>query len=171
MSSKASLARNLLAALAAAAFAMPLTASAAEPLGEAVRIRHDDLRNRTWVVGVGGAYLLEAGAPARRFRLPGWVLLACAGDCQPDLMVEPGGTVLVSSNIQPDLWRVDPEASTAVRMPIAPEGDAMKDVGFTGLRHGEHGQIDVTGTLDGAAWQIDLAAGRAVKLHLRNARE
>lgn len=167
MSSRRFIARTLIPfvaatlAAASAATANPTPESVAET--DVVRVLPDESRSRVWILTSRAVYLRESGAPTKRFTMPGRVHMDCAGDCQPDLLVEPAGSVLVSSNIQPDLWRIDPEAASSVKVPIALEQDSGKDFGFTQLRFGPHGQIDVRGTLDRAEWQIDLAAQRASK--------
>lgn len=135
--------------------------SAADP-GD-VRVRRDEPRARTWVLRADALYLRETGARERRFVLPGWVYAAPPQASEPDLLVEPGGSVIVSSNVVPSLWRVDPQASRIEEMKLALDPATDRDVGFTALRAAEHGTITANATTDRSRWKIDLSSRRATK--------
>jgi hypothetical protein len=138
---------------------------AADPAGD-VRVRRDELRDRTWVLRADALYLYEHrhATQARRFALPGWVYVTPRSACEPDLLVEAGGTVIVSSNIVPKLWRIDPEASSAVELELELQPETHKDFGFTTLRFAEHGALHAGSSIDRSRWQIDLSNRRAIKL-------
>jgi len=76
-------------------------------------------------------------------------------------VVEPDGAVLVSSNIVPDLWRVDAAAPAVTRLRFTLEQDATRDFGFASLRFTAEGALHAVGSIDGGAWRIDMGASRA----------
>ena len=131
--------------------------------GEPLRVRHDAPRQRTWYLVAGdGVYLQEEGGDALwRFALPGWVNTVRTQASDPDLVVEPDGSLLVSSNIVPDLWRVDADSRAVARLRVAPDQDTTKDFGFASLRIAGDGVLYAIGSIDGGGWRIDVEAGRA----------
>jgi hypothetical protein len=151
--------RSRIVALFLSLFSMAAT-------GADVRVRPDDLRGRTWVLRADALYLHDpgTGVPARRFALPGWVYVTPRFACEPDLVVEPGGAVLVSSNIVPSLWRVDPQDSSTTVLKIDLDPESVKDLGFTSLQWVEPGVMQANGSTERSRWRIDLANRRAVKL-------
>ncbi len=161
--------------LAAAAALPPAAASSAQELrflasaepgvdrNRALVVRRDGERARTWVLGVDGVRLLEdAGArPSPNFRLRGWIHVASPGVCAPDLLVDADGTAIVSSNITPDLWRVDPDLGTVTALKVALEPDREREIGFTALRFAGRDSLHAESTTDRSHWRIDLRSGRA----------
>ena len=71
-------------------------------------------------------------------------------------MTEPAGTVLVSSNIIPVLWRVDPATGRAEQVPILLLEHATRDIGFSALELTAPSALNATSAIDGTPWRIDL---------------
>ena len=129
-------------------------------------VRADPARNRFWVLEASGLTLHDSvsGRPLRRVSLP--ELFLAGGDrvCRPDIAFDAAGTVFVSSDVLPVLWRVDPQRFEVTRIEIALETDADKDVGFTGLSFAGDGIVIAAGTTFASIWRIDLNAARASKV-------
>lgn len=132
----------------------------------AILVRRDELRARTWLLRADALYLYEdePGTRARRFALPGWIYVTPRLAREPDLLVEAGGTVLVSSNIVPALWRVDPEASSTTELELELHPETSRDFGFTTLRFAQNGALHASGSIDRSRWQVDLLNRRAIRL-------
>src|SRR5262249_41986227 len=103
-------------------------------LAEPLRTVQDTQRNRTWALGVDAVYLQE-GTQKRRFELPGWVHATEEYACRPDLALDGRGAVVVTSNVVPIVWRVDPSAGQVTRHELVLDADTDREVGFTGLTY------------------------------------
>ena len=129
-------------------------------------VRADPARNRLWVLDPSGLTLRDSlnGRQLRHVSLP--ELFLAAGDrvCRPDIAFDAAGTVFVSSDVLPVIWRVDPQRFEVTRIEIALETDADKDVGFTGLSFAGDGIVIAAGTTFASIWRIDLNAARASKV-------
>lgn len=181
MSKRYTLIANTLAALAIAGCAespqMRVEASAsrassaaqAEGLHAAVRVKMDPAHGRRWELGWGAAFAYDAasGHFIRRIPLTGASLSGARGTCRPDLLVSRSGAVIVSSNAEPVLWRIDPAGFEVRRYDIVPDSDRSKDFGFSALAWGADEKVlyaasATTGTL----WRIDLGSATASKIAL-----
>ena len=106
------------------AVAVLLSLLAGSGSAEPLRAVHDAARNRIWLLEADGVYLQE-GARKTRFELPGWVYLSDAYACSPDLVLDAQGAAVVTSNVVPILWRIDPMLRRAQKIPVsAPLRDA-----------------------------------------------
>jgi hypothetical protein len=134
------------------------TALAAEPL----RTVHDAARNRTWSLQADGVYL-----QGKRFELPGWIHVGEPYACGPDLAVDAEGRAVVSSDIVPILWRVDPLKSRVTMHQLVLDADNDKDVGFSGLTYAaDQGVFFAVSAVYGSLWRIDPLLRRAQKIPL-----
>lgn len=135
----------------------------------ALRIQVDARRSRAWVLNNDAVYLYDVptGRLIRRIELPDWSFVGEVYSCAPDLALAPSGAALVTSNVMPVIWEINPDNMTVRQHKLSPDADNDKDVGFTGLAFGQGGR-DLFGvsSLLGSAWRIDLAAGKAHKLRL-----
>lgn len=135
----------------------------------ALRIQVDAQRHRLWVLNFDAVYLYDI--PKRRLikriELPNWTVANEIAVCAPDLALTPAGAALVTSNVVPTIWVVDPRNLTAREHILQLDADHDKDVGFTGLAFGRSVR-DLIGvsSLHGSAWKIDIAAGTAYKVRL-----
>lgn len=136
------------------------TAWAAEPL----RTVQDASRNRIWVLERDGIYLHE-GAQKKRYELPGWIYVTAAYACSPDLAIDAQGDAVVTSNIVPVVWRVEPAKAQVTRHELVLDADTGKDVGFTGLTYAaDQNAFFAVSAIHGSLWRIDPLLRRAQKI-------
>src|SRR5256885_13970178 len=83
---------------------------------------------RAWELGRDGVYLVDSAGPAKLARLEGWQWAAAAYACPPDLAVGPQGEAVITSNVLPVLWRVDPQTLAVTVHSLALDADTDKDV-------------------------------------------
>jgi hypothetical protein len=99
-----------------------IAAQAAPPLDSASRIRNDTLRQRVWSLTQAGLALQDvATGESRVIALANWHWAQIEyGGCLPDVALGPRGEAVVTSNVTPTLWRVDPQTllATEPRLPI-----------------------------------------------------
>jgi len=132
----------------------------AEPL----RTVHDAARNRLWVLEADGVYLHEA-ANKTRFELPGWIYATEPYACSPDLAVDAQGAAVVTSNIAPVVWRIEPAKLQVTKHELTLDADADKDVGFSGLAYApDQGVFFAVSAVYGTLWRIDPLLRRAQKI-------
>ena len=135
-------------------------ASAAEPL----RTVQDASRNRVWVLESDAVYLHE-GTQKRRFALSGWIYATEAYACAPDLALDAQGAAVVTSNVVPVVWRVEPGRGQVTKHELALDADADKDVGFSGLAYAsDQGVFFAVSATYGSLWRIDPLLRRAQKI-------
>jgi hypothetical protein len=133
-----------------------------------LRFQKDDARQRGWLLTRSGvlAFDLKTGKTTAHVRLPGWTWAGEAFSCLPDLALGPKGEALVTSNVEPTLWRVDPLTLAVTRHELVLDAERDKDVGFTGLVYSS-GQGAFFAVSDfGALWRIDPLLRRAQKIEL-----
>jgi len=135
----------------------------------AVKIRHlvDEARGRIWVLTRAGVVILDATSsrPLRRLALPGWIWAGEPYGCLPDLALGPKGEAVVSSDVAPTLWRVDPETYEVSEHALALNSDADKDFGFAELEYSrEQNAYFGVSTFYGSVWRIDPLLRRAQKV-------
>jgi hypothetical protein len=100
-------------------------------------------------------------------RLAGWTWVAEQWSCMPDLALGPRGEALVTSNILPVLWKIDPDTLAVTEHPLALDADTDKDVGFTGLTYSaEHDAYFAVSGVHGSLWRIDAELKRGEKIAL-----
>jgi hypothetical protein len=152
----------------------PLAATAAPddqpPSG---RQRIDLARNRVWTLTSEGVVLHDAGTPGKTVEvaLPSWVWVDVPYSCPPDLALGPKGEAVITSNIVPVLWRIDPDTLAVTLHELVLDADKGKDVGFSGLVYSmEHGEFFAVSDVHGSVWRIDalLSRGRKVPLAAPN---
>src|SRR5438105_6837883 len=146
------------------AVAVLLSLLAGSGSAEPLRAVHDAARNRIWLLEADGVYLQE-GARKTRFELPGWVYLSDAYACSPDLVLDAQGAAVVTSNVVPILWRVEPAGRQVTKHELTLDADADKDVGFTGLAYAaDQGAFFAVSATYGSLWRIDPMLRRAQKI-------
>ena len=132
--------------------------------GEPLRTVQDASRNRVWVLERDAIYLHE-GAQKKRFELPGWTYVTEAYACSPDVALDAQGAAVVTSNVVPVLWRVEPAKAQVTRHELTLDADADKDVGFTGLTYAaDQGVFFAVSATYGSLWRIDPLLRRAQKI-------
>jgi len=137
--------------------------AAAEPF----RYRAQPERARAWVIDAGELLLEQAGKPRRAVTLPDWQWAAQPYACAPDIALGPRGEVIVTSNVLPVLWKIDPETLRVSVHRLEFDSDTDKDVGFSGLVYSErNGAYFAVSGLQGSLWRIDPLLRRAQKVGL-----
>jgi len=138
--------------------------AAAAFAGEPLRTVQDAPRNRVWVLGTDAVYL-QAGAQQKRFALPGWVYALEPYACSPDIAIDAQGMAVVTSNVVPTVWRVDPRSGKVTSHELALDADTDKDLGFTGLAYApDQGVFFAVSATYGSLWRIDPLLRRAQKI-------
>jgi hypothetical protein len=133
------------------------------PSGYLVRYRFDAARDQGWLLTAEGVFLYGATNPERVFvPLPSWQWVGPPQGCLPDLAIGPNGEAVITSDIVPTFWRVDPETLTVTVHALELEGYANKDAGFSGLVYRpDRRSYFAASALDGALWGIDPTLTRA----------
>lgn len=129
-------------------------------------VRADAERNRLWVLDPDALTLYDNtnGRRLRRIVLPEAILAGNGHACPPDVALDAAGTVFVSSNVVPVLWRVDPQRFDVTRIELALDADTDKDVGFTGLSFAGDDVLLAVGATFASLWRIDLRTESASKI-------
>ena len=136
-------------------------------LAEPLRYRAQPERARAWVLDAQGLFLEQAGKPRRAVRLPDWTWAGEPYACAPDIAIGPRGEIVVTSNVMPVLWKVDPDTLAVSVHRLELNADADKDVGFSGLTYsGRDGAYFAVSELHGSLWRIDPMLRRAQKIAL-----
>jgi hypothetical protein len=133
-----------------------------------LRFQKDAARDRGWLLTASGVFVLDLRTrrTLAHVSLPEWLWAGDAYICPPDLAVGPKGEALISSNVVPTLWRVDPVSLAVTRHSPVLDAHTDKDVGFTGIAFSEaHGAFYAVSHF-GALWRIDPQLGRAQKVDL-----
>jgi len=171
----------LVPAVAAALFSIagcgpdPLPAPGNDSPGHALssaapELRHqvDASRGRVWWLTREGVFFHEVNTPARTaVALKDWTFAEAAFACLPDLAIGPKGEVVVTSNVLPVLWRIDPETLAVTSHALALDADNDKDVGFSGLVYSAaHSAFFAVSESHGSLWRIDPHLSRAQKVAL-----
>jgi len=133
-----------------------------------VRYQVDAARNRIWWISGDRVHLHDAATPKRiELTLPNWLWVGAPYSCPPDLALGPKGEVVISSNIVPTLWRIDPETLAVSEHPLVLDADTDKDVGFSALTYSAgHAAFFAVSGVHGSLWRIDPRLRRAQKVSL-----
>jgi hypothetical protein len=120
--------------------------------------------HRSWSLTQDGVALQDK-AKRITVRLPGWHWAGAPYGYSPALAVGPQGEAIVTSDVVPVLWRIDPATLAVSVHPLALESDQGMDVGFNRLVYSrEHDAFfGFSGAL-GSLWLIDRSLARARKL-------
>ncbi len=137
-----------------------------EATAQALRVTLDLARGRRWELGWDGvrAYEMASGELIRHVLLPGATFAAARDSCLPDMLLSRSGALLVSSNVQPRLWRVSPARFEVEVYDIALGSDDDKDIGFGNLEWvRDDSVLHAVSTSGGTSWRVDLVAATAAK--------
>jgi hypothetical protein len=151
------------------AIAFGLLVLASTSLAQPARIVRDEPRNNLWVLQPDAVYLHDTTSRAlkKRYELPGWLHVGDGYACPPDLALDARGAVVVSSNVVPMLWRVDPLKSEVAVHELVLDADGSEDVGFTGLVYAaDQDAFFAVSSVYGSLWRIDPGLRRAQKIPL-----
>ena len=138
--------------------------------GSVARELHDAARQRIWRLTQSGLALEnEASGETQIVPLPNWIWAhAEYAGCLPDLALGPAGEVVVTSNITPTLWRVDPQTLAVSERTLWLNAEYGKEVGFTGLVYSPRQDVYfAVSALHGSLWRIDPQLRKAQMLMLQ----
>jgi hypothetical protein len=146
-------------------FLAALSLFASTAVADPLRYRPQSERGRVWVIDASGFFLEEARKPRRAITLPEWQWASEPYACAPDIAIGPRGEAVVTSNVLPVLWKVDPETLAVSVHRLQLDSDTDKDVGFSGLVYSErNGAYFAVSELHGTLWRIDPLLRRAQKV-------
>ena len=121
----------------------------------AVRAQRHLASGRLWALQADGVEVHDAGTTTS-IHLPGWSWATAPWACLPDLALVGDRDVLVTSNVSPAIWRIDPATLEATRHDVAVPDNAGRDVGFSRVYHSTHNDtLLAAGALDNTFWRID----------------
>ncbi len=137
-------------------------AYAQSPVGRHV----DAARDRIWSLTKDGVSLHDtAGTRRAAVVLPGWHWAGTPYGSDPALALGPQGEAIVTSDIAPVLWRIDPATLAVSVHALTLDADAGKDVGFSALAYSrEHDAFVGISGMHGSVWMIDRPLTRARKI-------
>jgi hypothetical protein len=122
---------------------------------------------QTWVFDGDGVYVQQARKPRLEVKLPGWQWAHEPYACPPAIAIGPRGEALVTSNVLPVLWKIDPQTLAVTVHSLELDADLDKDVGFSGLVYSARdGAYFAVSELHGTLWRIDPLLRRAQKIAL-----
>ena len=133
-----------------------------------LRYQFDANGDRVWWLTRDGVVVKNVGAMERTaVTIPGWTWVKAAWSCPPDLALGPSGEAVVTSNIVPIVWKIDPKTMAVTEHALVLDADTDKDFGFTGLTYSseQDAYFAVSGNL-GTLWKIDAQLTRAEKVAL-----
>src|SRR5262245_53395556 len=113
-----------------------------------------------------GVQLRIAGATFS-VTLPGWHWAGEPYSCNPALAVGPQGEIIVTSDVLPTLWRIDPKTRAVTVHPLELDADRDKDIGFSTISYSaKHGAYFAVSNANASLWRIDPLLRRAQKTAL-----
>jgi hypothetical protein len=146
-----------------AAISLFASTAAADP----IRYRAQPDGTRAWLIERGGLFVEEPRKARRPIDLPDWQWAGEQYACAPDIAFGPRGEVVVTSNVLPVLWKIDPATFAVSVHRLQLDADTDKDVGFSGLVYSErNGAYFAVSELHGSLWRIDPLLRRAQKVGL-----
>jgi hypothetical protein len=133
-----------------------------------LRFQKDAVRDRGWILARSGVLVFDfkTRSTTAHVSLPEWTWAGEEFTCLPDLALGPKGEAVISSNVVPTLWRIDPVTLAVSRHELVLDADTDKDVGFTGLTYSAQQGAFFAVSHFGALWRIDPLFKRAQKIPL-----
>jgi len=121
----------------------------------------------TWVLGVDGVHLQQRGKARVEIKLPEWHWAHEPYACPPAIAIGPRGEALVTSNVLPVLWKINPQTLAVTVHSLQLDADSDKDVGFLGMVYSARDNAYfAVSELHGTLWRIDPLLRRAQKISL-----
>jgi len=130
------------------------------------RQRVDLVRSRVWVLTEEGVVLYRNDRHERvAIHLPGWLLVGATFSCPPDIALGPKGEAIVTSNVVPMLWRINPDTLEVSVHRLELDSDANQDFGFSGFSYSSrHGKYFAVSSTQGSVWSVDPLLTKAQKV-------
>jgi hypothetical protein len=132
-----------------------------------LQYQKDPARNRGWVLTPAGVFVIDfkQRSTVTHVPLPDWHWAGEPYGCTPTLALGPKGEGLVSSDVAPMLWRIDPETLAVSRHELLLDEDSGSDVGFSRLAYSARQATYIAvACAQGSVWRVDpfLKKGRKV---------
>ena len=123
-------------------------------------------RGRVWSLTREGLVLRHiASTEKRHIALPGWVTAGPPFGFEPAMVAGPGGDILVTSDVLPVIWRVDPRTLVVTAHQLALDAHQDKDLGFVSLAYSSRdGAFVAESAAPAARWRIDAGLTRAERI-------
>lgn len=134
-----------------------------------LRTVYDAPRQRLWTLRHDAVYLHDAATQALkgRYELPEWIYAYEQYACVPELVLDAHGAAVVTSNVLPVLWRVDPARPQATRHEVVFDDAGGRAIGFSGLVYApDQGVFFAASSSHGLLWRIDPLLRRAQSVPL-----
>ena len=135
---------------------------------EPYRIRADLQRNRYWVLGDDHVSVHDAvnRKLIRQIKLPGRNVADFVA--YPDMVLDRTGAALVSSNITPMLWHIDPDSFNVTRIDIKLQTRENWDTGFSGLAYTADGALFGVTSFASSLWLLNISEAKATPIEPAN---
>jgi hypothetical protein len=160
----------VVAAAIACAAAVPAHAGTA-PDDRLLVERYDAARARLWRLSRSGVEMSDPSGSAS-IELPDWQWILPPYGCLPDLALGPGGEAVITSNVAPTLWRIDPRSLAVTVHPLALDSDPDKDIGFSRIVYSaERGAYYALAGPHRSVWEIPATLADARKVPARLLRQ
>jgi hypothetical protein len=134
-----------------------------------LQYQKDPARNRGWVLTPAGAFVIDFKLPrtVMHVPLPDWQWAGEPYGCTPTLVLGPKGEALVSSDVLPALWRIDPDTLIVSRHDLLLDEDSGMDVGFSGLAYAAQQEAYIAvACARGSVWRVDASLRKGQKMSL-----
>ena len=132
-----------------------------------VRYHKDDMRNRMWFLSHREVIFYETKTRRKtKILLPNWKWTLVPDGCPPDLALGPSGEPLITSNISPTIWRIDPDTFRVSVHTLVLHTDVAEDVGFCGLVYSADQQSFFAVGSEGSLWKFDSVLEQARQIRL-----
>ncbi|HUQ25007.1 MAG TPA: hypothetical protein VM140_05000 [Burkholderiales bacterium] len=119
--------------------------------------RVDEERARSVWLTRDGVQIHSAAARPVTVDLPGWTYVG-EPHCPPGFAVGSKGEIVVTSNVIPTLWRIDPATLAVTVHPLALDTDRDKDVGFAAVVYAPEQRAFIAYSDEQrSVWKIDAA--------------
>lgn len=137
-------------------------------LRDGIRIRRDEARNRIWLLGLDDVRVYDSvnRRLIRKIVLPNWSVARFI--CEPDMALDSSGSAVISSNVQPKLWRIEADSFEVKQHEISLLGRERWDVGFGALALSADGTLYALTSSAGLSWKIDVARASAAMIEPNN---
>ncbi len=120
--------------------------------------RIDESRGRLWVLTTEGVDLYESRQRRKlaHFDIPNWIWARQPYACPPDLALSPTGEVLITSNVVPTVWRLDPSIPVITRHELVLMDTPGQEFGFTSLEYSKAQEAFIgVSSVGGSVWRVD----------------
>lgn len=138
--------------------------AAAPAVSPVLRHQPDAARDQIWSLTRDGVSVQVRSRPGRTLvELPGWIWVRAQWACPPDLALGPNGEAVITSNVVPTLWKINPETLAVTVHPLQLDTDI--EVGFSELVYSrDEGAFLAVSDTHGGRWKIDAQLATARKV-------